>query len=175
MSLKPVTVALLLSASAMLAPAHAQKPASTAPVATPDTPITAADLEDLRTELRSSKKQLTAATLKLTDAEATRFWPVYDRYAAEVATVRNSQAILVAEYANNFGKYNDKAATDFITRWLDLDAKTTALRARYVPVVGAVLPGVKAATFFQIDRRISMAIDLKIASELPILQSQVPK
>ena len=172
MNLKTVAVALVLAV--MLAPAHAQAP-STASVAAADKPITAADLEDLRTELRSSKKQLTAATLKLTDAEATKFWPVYDQYAAEVAGVRNSQAALVAEYANTYGKYNDKTATDFIARWLDLDAKTTALRAKYVPIVGKVLPGVKASTFFQIDRRISMAIDLKIASELPILQSQVPK
>lgn len=175
MSLKTIAATLLLGASVTLAPAHAQKPAPATPVATSEKPITAADLEDLRTELRSSKKQLTAATLKLTDAEATKFWPVYDQYAAEAATVRNSQATLVAEYANTFGKYSDKAATDFITRWLDLDVKTTALRAKYVPIVGKVLPGVKAATFFQIDRRISMAIDLKIASELPILQSQVPK
>jgi hypothetical protein len=175
MSLKTIAVALLLGASVMPAPAHAQNTSSTAPVPTPDKPLTATDLEDLRAELRSSKKQVTAATLKLTDAEATKFWPVYDRYAAEVTSIRNSQAALVAEYANAFGKYNDKAATDFITRWLDLDVKTTALRAKYAPIVGAVLPGVKAATFFQIDRRISMAVDLKIASMLPLLQSQVPK
>jgi hypothetical protein len=174
MKFKIVAVSLLLGSSAMLAPAYAQQTASTT-VATSDKPITPADLENLRTELRSSKKQLTAATLKLTDAEATKFWPVYDQYAAEVAGVRNSQATLVAEYANTYGKYNDKSATDFITRWLDLDARTTALRSKYVPIVGKVLPGAKAATFFQIDRRISMAIDLKIASELPLLQSQVPK
>lgn len=175
MNIRIIAVSLLLGSSAMLAPAHAQQTASSTTIATPDKPITAADLEKLRTELRSSKKQLTAATLKLTDAEATKFWPVYDQYAAEVAGVRNSQATLVAEYANTYGKYNDKTATDFIARWLDLDARTTALRAKYVPIVGKVLPGAKAATFFQIDRRISMAIDLKIASELPLLQSQVPK
>ena len=175
MILKTVAVALAFVLGVTLAPAHAQNTASTAPLATPAKPLTAADLEDLRAELRSSKKQMTAATLKLTDAEATRFWPIYDQYAAEVASIRNSQATLVAEYANTYGKYNDKAATDFITRWLDLDVKTTAVRAKYVPIVGRVLPGVKTATFFQIDRRISMAIDLKIASELPILQSQVPK
>lgn len=172
MSLKTIAVALLLSAPFTLAPAHAQKPAPATSVATTEKPLTAADLEDLRTELRSSKKQLTAATLKLTDAEATRFWPVYDQYAAEVAGIRNSQSVLVAEYVNNFGKYNDQSATDFITRWLDLDVKTTALRAKYVPIVGKVLPGIKAGSFFQIDRRISMAVDLKIASMLPLLQSQ---
>jgi hypothetical protein len=179
MSLKTLAVALLLGASPMLAPAHAQNAPSSASVATPvatrDKPLTAADLEQIRAELRSSKKQVTAATLKLTDAEATKFWPVYDQYATEVARIRDSQATLVAEYANTWGKYDDRAATDFIARWLDLDVKTTALRARYVPIVGKVLPGAKAATFFQIDRRLSMAIDLKLASELPILQAQVPK
>ena len=170
MSVKAVTAALLLlGASLTQAPAQAQ---TAAPAASAEKPLTAADLDDLRAELRSSKKQLTAATLRLTDAEATKFWPVYDQYSAEVATVRNSQAQLVAEYVNGYGKYDDKAASDFIARWIDLDVKTNALRAKYVPIVGKVLPGVKAATFFQIDRRISMALDLKIASELPILQSQ---
>ena len=170
MTLKALAVALLLGASALPAATHAQ---TAAPAASDK--ATAADLDSLRAELRSSKKQLTASTLTLTDAEASRFWPVYDRYADELAKIRDSQATLLAEYVNTYGKYDDKAATDFITRWLDVDARTTALRARYVPIVGKVLPGVKAATFFQIDRRIGMAIDLKVASELPLLQSQAEK
>ncbi len=35
------------------------------------------DLELLRKDIRSQKKQLVAANLKLTDAEATKFWPVW--------------------------------------------------------------------------------------------------
>jgi hypothetical protein len=35
-----------------------------------------------------------------------------------------------------------------------------------------VLPGKKAATFFQLDRRTSMMIDLQISSQLPLVQSQ---
>ncbi len=180
MRFKAVAAALLLAACMPLAPAHAL--AQTAPTAppeaalpTPTRPLTAADLESLRTELRSSRKQITAATLDLTDVEATKFWPVYDRFAAERTTIKDSQYALIAEYANTYGKYDDKKATDFITRWLDLDVRMAALRAKYVPIVGKALPGVKAATFFQIDRRVSMAIDLKIASMLPILQSQTAK
>jgi hypothetical protein len=175
MILKVLAVALLLGASLPLAPAHAQAPAAAEPIATPDKPLTAADLDTLREELRSSRKQMTAATLTLSDAEATRFWPVYDRYAAERTHIKDAQYALIAEYANTYGKYDDKGATDFIARWLDQDVKLTTLRARYVPIVGKVLPGVKAATFFQIDRRLSMAIDLRIASMLPILQAQAPE
>ena len=172
MNLKILAVALLLGASAVPAVTCAQ---TAAPMATPDKPLTAADLEGLRAELRSSKKQVTAATLTLTDPEATRFWPVYDRYAAELTGIKNSQYELLAEYVNAYGKYDDKSAANFIARWLDLDVRTTTLRAKYVPIVGKVLPGVKAASFFQIDRRLAMAIDLKIASMLPILQSQPAK
>ena len=172
MNLKILAVALLLGASAAPAVSYAQ---AAAPMATPDKPLTSADLEGLRAELRSSKKQVTAATLTLTDAEATRFWPVYDQYARELTTIKNSQYELIAEYVNTYGKYDDKGAANFIARWLDLDVRTTTLRAKYVPIVGKTLPGLKAATFFQIDRRLAMAIDLKIASMLPILQSQPSK
>jgi Spy/CpxP family protein refolding chaperone len=91
MSIRIATAMLLLSASVMLAPAHAQTHAQPAPAAAPERPLTAADLEGLRAELRSSKKQVTAATLKLTDAEATKFWPVYDQYAAELIKINDSR------------------------------------------------------------------------------------
>jgi hypothetical protein len=38
------------------------------------------DLTLLRKDLRSKRKQLIAANLKLTDADAAKFWPVYDQY-----------------------------------------------------------------------------------------------
>jgi hypothetical protein len=173
MNIKTITVALLmLGASTALAPAHAQTDMSAAALAAPERPLTAADLEGLRIELRSSRKQLIAATLTLTDAEATRFWPLYDQYAAERTKIKDDQYALVAEYVNTFGKYDDKGATSFISRWLDIDVRLAALRVKYVPPVGKALPGLKAATFFQIDRRVSEAIDLKMASMMPILQSQ---
>jgi hypothetical protein len=41
-----------------------------------------------------------------------------------------------------------------------------------VPIISTVLPGQKTATFFQIDRRIAMLIDLQLASEIPLVQEQ---
>lgn len=175
MTLKILGAALVAGASLISAPALAQaagQAGATPQIAQPDRPLTAHDLDGLRSELRSSRKQAVAQTLKLSDAEATRFWPVYDQYAADLTKIKDGQYELVAQYANTYGKYDDKAAAAFIARWLDLDVKTTSLRASYVSKIGKVLPGVKAATFFQIDRRISMAIDLKITQLLPLLQMQ---
>jgi hypothetical protein len=45
------------------------------------------DIELLRRDLRAEKKQLLALNLPLTADEATRFWPVYDQYAADMSKV----------------------------------------------------------------------------------------
>lgn len=172
MHIKIIAAALLGAATLALTPVSAQTAAPAPAAATADAPLTAADLATLRAELRSARKQITAESLVLTDTQATKFWPIYDKYIAELTVINDEKFALVAEYVNTFGKYDDKAATSYITRWLDVDVKTTQLRAKYVPIVGKVLPGVTTATFFQIDRRLQLLVDLKLASGLPILQLQ---
>jgi hypothetical protein len=53
------------------------------------------DIELLRKDLRSQKKQIIAANMDLTDAEAEKFWPVYDRYAADLARIYDTKINLV--------------------------------------------------------------------------------
>ena len=48
------------------------------------------------------------------------------------------------------------------------EVQAQALRLKYVPVVSQVLPGRKAATFFQLDRRLNMIIDLQLFSQIPL-------
>jgi len=130
------------------------------------------DVSLLRQDLRSAKKQLIAANLKLTDAEATKFWPVYDQYAAELTKLGDQKYALIKEYAQGFGTLTNEQATSLINRSLALDEKIAQLRTKYVPIVNQVLPGTKTATFFQLDRRISTLIDLQLAKEIPLVQEQ---
>ena len=66
----------------------------------------------------------------------------------------------------------DEQASSFLRRWLDMDIAITQLRQKYVPEVAQVLNGRKTATFFQLDRRLSMMIDLQLSSQLPIVPAQ---
>ena len=60
----------------------------------------------------------------------------------------------------------DEDALIYVRHWLGVDGQ--ALRLKYVPVVSQVLPGRKAATFFQLDRRLNMIIDLQLFSQIPL-------
>ena len=165
---KMIAVVVLAGAWIVAAPqARSQAAAST------DSPtVTDQDIQLLRQDLRSKKKQMIAANLTLTDAEATKFWPVYDQYSAEMTKLGDQRYALIKEYAKGFGSLTDAQAMSLLDRSLALDEATAQLRIKYVPIVSKVLPGTKTATFFQIDRRLSALIDLQLASQIPLVQQQ---
>ena len=168
MKYKLVAVVVLASTWVLAVPAaHAQAAASK------DSPtVTDQDIQLLRQDLRSNKKQIIAANLTLTDAEATKFWPVYDQYAAEMTKIGDKKSALIKEYAQNFGSLTDAQAENLLNRSLALDEQVAQLRIKYVPIVSKVLPGTKTATFFQIERRLTGLIDLQISSQIPLVQQQ---
>jgi len=125
-----------------------------------------------RQDIRSMRKQIIASNLDLTETEAAKFWPVYEQYAADFGKIDEDRATIVREYSDAFGSVTDEEADNLIRRWLDTDISAAQLRQKYVPIVRMVLPAKKAATFFQIDRRISMIIDVQIMSQIPLVQSE---
>jgi hypothetical protein len=130
------------------------------------------DMDLLRKDLRSKRKQLIAANLKLTETEATKFWPVYDQYIMELITINDKKFGLIQEYADNWGKMTNEQSLLFTRNWLDMDIAIAQLRQKYVPMVAKVLEGKKTATFFQLDRRIAMMMDLQVSSQMPLVQEQ---
>ena len=130
------------------------------------------EIELLRKDLRSQKKQLVAANLKLTEDQATKFWPVYDQYIAEQTKIHDQKYAVIKELATSWGSISDAKAEDMTKRALAVDQQVTQLRIKYVPNFLKVLPGKQVATFFQIDRRLQMMVDLQLMSQLPLIQSQ---
>jgi hypothetical protein len=130
------------------------------------------DIQLLRKDLASDKKQLIASNLVLTDTEATNFWPVYDQYQAEYKKIGDAKLALIKDYAQNWGSVTNEQALQYWQRSQDIEQSVLQLRQKYVPIVGKVLPGKKAVTFFQMDRRIALLLDVQLAAEIPLVQEQ---
>jgi hypothetical protein len=130
------------------------------------------DVQLLRQDIRSQVKQLIAANLKLTDTEATKFWPVYDQYTADLAKINDQRYALIKEYSDEWGTITDDQASGLARRYLALDEQAAQLRTKYLPVFNQAVPGTRVATFFQLDHRIQEMIDLQLASHLPLVREQ---
>jgi hypothetical protein len=128
------------------------------------------DVDLLRHDVRSQKRQIIAANLHLTDEEAGKFWPIYDRYTAELVKINDAKYAAIKEYVQNYESITDERATALTQQLIAVDGQVSQLRERYVPIVEKVLPGKKAALFFQLDRRLVMLIDIQLATQLPMIQ-----
>jgi hypothetical protein len=153
-------------AQAQAQPASAQQPSAS------DQKALDQDVQLLREDIRAKKKKLIAANLTLTPDQATKFWPVYDQYTADLVKINNDKYALIKEYAESWGTMTDAQAVSLINRALAVDEQVAQLRIRYVPIFNKVVPGKTTATFFQIDRRIQAMIDLQISSQIPLVQAQ---
>ena len=129
-----------------------------------------ANIQLMRQDIRSERKKVVAANLPLTETEAVKFWPVYDRYIAETIKVNDVRFALLKEYARNFDATSEQQADSFIRRWLALDNDNTQLRLKYIPEFEKVVSHKKTAMFFQIDRRVSLLIELQLASQVPLVK-----
>ena len=122
------------------------------------------DLELLRRDLRAEKKKILALNVPLTETEATKFWPLYDQYAADMSKHYTEFYKIIRDYAANQKTLTDTQAIDMIRRWSVIQVELAQTRQKYVPLVEKVIPGKKAALFFQIDRRLYELLDLQVAS-----------
>jgi hypothetical protein len=130
--------------------------------------ITDEDIALLRQDLRAKKMQVIGENMSLSDREAEKFWPVYNHYVKDLMEVNNQKYGLLKQYAEMWATMSDEDALIYVRHWLEADGQAQALRLKYVPVVSQVLPGKKAATFFQLDRRLNMIIDLQLFSQIPL-------
>jgi Spy/CpxP family protein refolding chaperone len=129
------------------------------------------DVEMLRADLRTQRKQITAQNLSLTADEATKFWPIFDQYRKEAIQPNDERWTVIKEYAANYNTMSDAQAQDYIKRSTAIDQQLLALRMKYVPVFEKVISPTKTALWYQIDRRIDLLINLQLSTAIPMINT----
>jgi hypothetical protein len=127
------------------------------------------DLALLRRNIRADKKKIVAANVPLTETEATKFWPIYDEYVAEMTKHNDEFYSVIRDYAANQKTITDDKASGMIKRWAEIQIAQAQTRQKYIPLFEKVIPGKTVALFFQIDRRLYLVLDLQVASEIPLI------
>ena len=127
------------------------------------------DIALLRRNLRTEKKKVVALNMPLTETEATKFWPVYDAYAADMSKQYDQFYELIKDYASKQKTLTDAQASDLLKRWSNIQLGLIQTRQKHIPIIEKVIGGRKAAHFFQIDRRLYGLMDLQIAHEIPLV------
>ena len=150
---------------------HAQAAANPPAVAPQDFQVPSdQEIDLLRKDLRSKKKQLIAANMKLSDAEAEKFWPIYDQYTADLVKINDTKYALIKQYLQTYTTMTDAETDSYMKKWTSMDESVVEVRQKYVPTFRKVLSARNTLLFFQLDRRVGLMIDLQLASQIPLIE-----
>jgi len=125
-------------------------------------------IELLRKDVRSQKKHIIAENMDLSDAEAEKFWPVYDQYAAELSRIYDTKLALLNDYAENYSSMTGEQAENYIRKRAEVEQSIMRLRLKYMPAFRKVLSGRETALFYQLDWRLGLAIDVELV-QVPLI------
>jgi hypothetical protein len=108
--------------------------------------------------IRSNRKALVAVNLKLTDEEAAKFWPIYDRYQQELNAIGDRLVGVIKDYSAHFSDLSDDKATKLVDDYLAVEADRVKVRRAYVDEFTKALPGRKVARFYQIENKLDAVL-----------------
>ncbi len=157
----------LLLAAAL---AFALSTAAVTAAPTGDAEAVQTNLGVLLDSIRANRKALVAVNLGLTEVEAAKFWPIYDRYQQQMNAIGDRMATLIEDYCTHFRDLSDDKALQLIKDYLTAEDERLNLRRSYVIEFAEVLPGRTVARFFQIENKMDAVLRYDLAATIPVVE-----
>ena len=148
---------LFAAAIALVQPADAQ-----------DTAADVTDMQRVRDAVRADKRAFIASLLKLSDAEAKRFWPIYDMYQRNLDATGRRRVVAVQGLMFRDAPMTNLAAKQYATEMLAVDEAEIKARRTMRNRVMRALPAVKAARYLQLEDKIRAVQDYDVAATVPL-------
>jgi hypothetical protein len=158
--MKNTLITLLFAASALVAPiALAQ-----------DKAADVTDMQALRAALKSDKKAFVASVMKLNDAEAKRFWPIYDSFQRNLEVTSRRRVVAVEALLFHDRPMTNLGAKNLITELMAVDEAEVKARRTLRNRVMRALPPLKAARYLQLEDKFQAVQEYDIASTVPLIR-----
>lgn len=131
---------------------------------------TQAYIDLLRSDVRQQKAEIMGSVMLLSAQDATKFWPIYSEYDAQLAKLNDQRVENIKEYARVYDQMTDEKADELVQKSLAYQKQRAELLAQTYDKVKQALGAVTAARFAQVEHQLLLIIDLQIASSLPIVE-----
>jgi hypothetical protein len=110
--------------------------------------------------------------MRLSVAEADKFWPVYRAYEKDLGDVGDRKLALIREFMahHKAGTLDDRNSKDLAGKWLQNSQDRLDLWKKYHQQISEAVSPIRAAQFLQIENQMAIFIDMNIASEAPVIR-----
>ncbi len=123
----------------------------------------------VRANMQADRTTLITTGMNFNDRDGAAFWPVYKQYEYERSRLDDDRVAVIKEYIQKYPTLTDAEAKAMAEKMLDCDSRLAELKKKYYRKFNKVLPALAVATFFQLERRVDLMMDMQVESSLPPL------
>jgi hypothetical protein len=126
-------------------------------------------LEALQHDAATLRLDVMQGNIQLQPGEAPVFWTIYEQFLEDLNSRIAGRAELLRDYVTQYTELTEEQAIVMGNRAIAIEIDRIALIARYFDRVAQEVSGIAAAQFYQIEQQTDILIDLRLATELPII------
>src|SRR6188768_1230252 len=109
------------------------------------------ETELIRSAFKLEKKAVVAEFLQLSNDDATKFWPIYEKYEQDRSALGTRRIKLIESYVEKYDKMDDASTNDLVKESASIQKKEVALRQKYYGSVKKSISTSVAARFYQVE------------------------
>jgi Spy/CpxP family protein refolding chaperone len=128
------------------------------------------DMQTLQAAVRADKRGYVASALALTDAEAAKFWPVYDAYQTQLDAANRRRTVALLGVEGRASTISDLYARNVVKELVAADDAELKARRTLRDRVMKALPTRKAIRYLQLESKIRAAQDYDLATTIPLIK-----
>lgn len=127
-------------------------------------------VEEVRTLLQAERKLIISQGLALAPEQSAAFWPVYDRYAAELKETGNLRVKVITDFAVSYDNLDDDTANQLLADWLKYQKKSVKVRSKYLRKFKKAVGPVMTARFYQLENKLDAVTNVVLAAKIPMVE-----
>ena len=130
--------------------------------------------EQARTIVQTERKLIISQGLALSAEESNAFWPIYDKYMAELKAAGDLRVKVITDYAANYDSLSDETARQLIADSVRYQENVLKVRKSYLRKFRKALPETKLARFYQLENKLDAITNFALARQIPLVPQAAP-
>lgn len=127
-------------------------------------------MEMLRTLYQTEYKDVIQAELNLNQEESKSFWPIYNKYRAELYDTNTwllglIEQLTILEQQESTSRQD---AISLIRQSLDMEKKGLEIKQKNLDAFSAILPPDKLIRFYQLENKANTLVRVRLAEAIPL-------
>jgi hypothetical protein len=127
------------------------------------------EMAEIRQILGKEKKDLIKQFMNLNEADAAKFWPLYDQYSEKRTSIANDRISLLKDYVNGYDGMTEELASSLGKKYFKNESANLKLQQKYFKKISKSVSPMKAMQFMQAENYIQTTIKSALQDAIPFV------